>query len=325
MAAPGSALSTTPLWQPGVPVAEAGSRCRRAPMINGTSVARAVGGRQALPSAAKATDRGVTLAALRRALYSSATWIDGVGVRPGQRPGQRAKRGPCCRGTSPPGPTRWMRRCARRCRTSWPPRTAAPASTTGACLGLGEHRRSRSPSVTITRNTGPAGNLNHQLRWIGNDGNASARSSPWCRRHCRSRWWSGPSRARARMAPCHGSTTRRPRPSTPRRWRRWSPAPRRPPAYAFSRQSASAAASTSPTSSPCRRARGRVRSTSRQPPVADQFIAINPWAIPVETGEGTACYTNFSDEAACNPLPAYENPLPGVWEIEVSRGAPRRR
>ena len=34
--------------------------------------------------------------------------------------------------------------------------------------------QAKSHSVTITRNTGPAGNLNHQLRWIGNDGNFSS-------------------------------------------------------------------------------------------------------------------------------------------------------
>jgi hypothetical protein len=49
-----------------------------------------------------------------------------------------------------------------------------------------------------------------------------------------------------------------------------------------------------------------------------RFIAINPWGVPVESTSSLNCYTNFSDPAVCKPDErSYENPLPGVWEIEV--------
>ena len=80
--APGAAISTTPA------VAAGQRRCRRPAttchpgyqMLNGTSMAapQATGAAALLLSAAKATGRTVSPAALRRALYSSATWIDGA-------------------------------------------------------------------------------------------------------------------------------------------------------------------------------------------------------------------------------------------------------
>jgi len=49
-----------------------------------------------------------------------------------------------------------------------------------------------------------------------------------------------------------------------------------------------------------------------------RYIAINPWGVPVESTASTACYTNFSDVAACKPEErSYENPIPGIWELEV--------
>jgi Subtilase family/Bacterial pre-peptidase C-terminal domain len=76
--APGAAISTTPMWLPGVPVAEAGySLPVGYSMLQGTSMAspQATGSMALLLSAAKQT--GVTSAkpaALRRAVYSSAVW-----------------------------------------------------------------------------------------------------------------------------------------------------------------------------------------------------------------------------------------------------------
>ena len=82
--APGSALSTTPLWQPGIPVAEAGYQLPPGiQMINGTSMSspQATGAAALLLSAAKATGKDASPAKLRRAIYSSATWIDGVSAQ----------------------------------------------------------------------------------------------------------------------------------------------------------------------------------------------------------------------------------------------------
>jgi len=49
-----------------------------------------------------------------------------------------------------------------------------------------------------------------------------------------------------------------------------------------------------------------------------RFIAIDPLGVPAEATTTTLCYTNFSDVNVCKPQERdYQNPLPGVWEIEV--------
>ncbi|WP_438870735.1 S8 family serine peptidase [Paractinoplanes ovalisporus] len=49
-----------------------------------------------------------------------------------------------------------------------------------------------------------------------------------------------------------------------------------------------------------------------------RWIAINPWGVPAEDTASALCFTNYSDPATCKPEErSYENPIPGVWEIEV--------
>ncbi|XVV12338.1 S8 family serine peptidase [Actinoplanes sp. CA-131856] len=49
-----------------------------------------------------------------------------------------------------------------------------------------------------------------------------------------------------------------------------------------------------------------------------RWIGVNPYGVPVEDTASTACYSNYSDEVACKPSErAYENPIPGIWELEV--------
>ena len=86
--APGSAISTTPLWQPGGPVAEAGLRAAAGLRdvqrhLDGLAAGRR-GGRAAAVGRARRPTRTVTPAALRRAIYSSAKWISGASRPYGQ-------------------------------------------------------------------------------------------------------------------------------------------------------------------------------------------------------------------------------------------------
>ncbi|WP_438314176.1 S8 family serine peptidase [Streptomyces sp. HUAS TT3] len=50
-----------------------------------------------------------------------------------------------------------------------------------------------------------------------------------------------------------------------------------------------------------------------------RFISIHPYGVGVEDSATTQCYPNYDNPAnKCRPdLRSYENPAPGVWEIEV--------
>ena len=75
--APGSAISTVPLWQAGQPVAEAGYPLPPGyGMFNGTSMASpmAAGGAALLLSAGRATNTPISPAVLRQGIYSTADY-----------------------------------------------------------------------------------------------------------------------------------------------------------------------------------------------------------------------------------------------------------
>ncbi len=49
-----------------------------------------------------------------------------------------------------------------------------------------------------------------------------------------------------------------------------------------------------------------------------RFIAIHPYGVPVDPTSTINCYNNYLDGNGCRPdVRSYENPQPGVWEIEV--------
>ena len=50
-----------------------------------------------------------------------------------------------------------------------------------------------------------------------------------------------------------------------------------------------------------------------------RFIAISPYGVPADSTSTTSCYLNYVNPAnTCKPDErSYDNPLPGVWEIEV--------
>jgi subtilisin family serine protease len=326
VAAPGSAISTTPLWQPGVPVAEAGYALPPGlQMINGTSMAspQSAGAGALLLSGAKATDRGVTPAALRRALYSSARWIDGVPAY-GQGNGL----------VNVPGAWSLLARnfSTRTYTTSAPVCTplsdslATPDRGTGiynrCAATAGGHRPGQAKwyTMTITRNTGPAGSIPHRLVWVGNDGTFSSAPSVVLPRNV-----PVPVVVRAEpTAGAHGALLRIDDPNTPQvdaETMATVVAGRAPaaPAYAFSRQSSvdrnlhKSYFVTVPEGARALQVNLTGIATGSQ----TRFIAIDPWGVPAESTASTACYTNFPD-SGCDPRSrAYENPTPGIWEIEV--------
>jgi subtilisin family serine protease len=180
--APGSAISTTPLWQPGGPVPEAGYALPPGlSMLNGTSMAspEATGATALLLSAGKALGKTFTPAQLRRAIYTSADFKSGITAE-AQGNGQYDVNGalvqlllgvqtrdytvdaPVCTAISqflavPGHGTGVYNRC--------------PANAGGHAAG-----QQKTYPVKVTRTSGPSYAVVHRLNWVGNDGTFSAPS-----------------------------------------------------------------------------------------------------------------------------------------------------
>jgi subtilisin family serine protease len=328
VAAPGSAISTTPLWQPGVPVPEAGYALPPGyQMINGTSMAspQTAGGVALLLSAAKATDKGLTPAAIRRAIASSADWINGA-TAAGQGSGKLDIPGAWNLLLGKPLETRGYTVDAPVC-TAISDFLATPDRGIGiynrCAAGEGGLRagQTRTYGVKITRTSGPAGTVRHNLQWVGNDGTFSS-----------ARRVDLPLNRAVRVDVtveatdgAHSALLRVDDPQTPAVDHEMlntivvSNAPRRPnysytTSGAVDRNNYKSFFVTVPEGAAALQVNLSGIATGSQ----TRFIAFNPWGVPVESTSSLNCYTNFSDPEVCKPQErSYENPLPGVWEIEV--------
>ncbi|MDG4833274.1 S8 family serine peptidase [Solwaraspora sp. WMMD1047] len=326
--APGAAISTTPLWMAGNPVPEAGYPL--APgyqMQNGTSMSspQATGAAALLLSAAKATDRGVSPAALRRAIYSSARWIDGVPAH-GQGNGRFNVNGawqllrvgvetraytvdaPVCTAISeflatPNRGTGVYNRC--------------PAAEGGQRAG-----QAKTYQVKLTRTSGPAGRIIHDLELVGNDGAfTSIRQQVGLQLN---ETVTVPVKVRA-DAGVHSAILRVDDPNTPAVDFEFLntvivSTDAKAPGYAFSttgnvdRNSFKSFFVTVPEGASALQVNLSGIATGSH----TRFIAYNPYGVPMESTSSLVCYTNFSDPAGCKPQERdYQNPLPGVWEIQV--------
>nr|WP_173042862.1 S8 family serine peptidase [Phytohabitans flavus] len=325
--APGAAISTGPLWQPGGPVAEAGYPLPPGLlMTNGTSMAspQTAGAVALLLSAAKATDRGVSPAALRRALYSSAKWIDGVPAY-GQGSGM----------VNVPGAWQLIRGGieTRTYTSSAPVCTELSDFLTPPDQGTGLYNRcgsasgghkagqSKSYTVKLTRTSGPAKNIRHELNWLGNDGTFSAPRNVVLPLN---QTVSITVKAKPSIG-AHGAILQVDDPAT-------SVVDYevlntvvasndvKQPNYSFSaagevdRNSSKSYFVTVPAGAAALQVNLSGIATGSQ----TRFITFNPHGVRQEDNSSPFCYTNFSDPAVCKPQErSYENPVPGVWEIEV--------
>ncbi|WP_328996001.1 S8 family serine peptidase [Kribbella sp. NBC_01245] len=176
--APGAAVSTTPRWQFGGPVAGTYGLPPGYSMLNGTSMAapQAAGAAALLVSAYKANFGGnrPTAAALRSAIRTSATYQSQLGayeqgaglfavnpawdqLRAGQRPNAIT--------------------------ATVPVSTALSNLLATPNVGVGIHDREGvtlgvkyNRTYTLTRTTGPAKPVAYQVKWLGNDGSFSSRT-----------------------------------------------------------------------------------------------------------------------------------------------------
>jgi subtilisin family serine protease len=176
--APGAAVSSTPRWQAGGPVAGTYQLPPGYSMFNGTSMAapQATGAAALLVSAYKATFGGnrPTAAALRSAIMSGAFYQSQLGayeqgaglfwvttawdaLRAGQQP--------------------------HTITASVPVNTVLAGQLATPGIGVGIHDREGvvlgtryTRTYTLTRTTGPQRAVAHEVRWIGNDGTFSSRA-----------------------------------------------------------------------------------------------------------------------------------------------------
>jgi len=325
--APGSAISTGPVWQPGGPVAEAGYALPPGLLMpNGTSMAspQTAGAVALLLSAAKATDRGVSPAALRRALYSSAKWIDGV---PAYAQGSGM--------VDVPGAWQLLRGGVqtRTYTSSAPVCTELSDFLTPAGRGTGIYNRcasangghkagqSKSYTVKLTRTSGPAGNIRHELNWLGNDGTFSAPRNVALPLN---KTVNITVKAKPSVG-AHGAILRVDDPATPAvDFEVMNTVivsnDVKKPNFSFSaagevdRNLFKTYFVTVPQGAAALQVNLSGIATGSQ----TRFITFNPHGVRQEDNSSPFCYTNFSDAAVCKPQErSYENPVPGVWEIEV--------
>jgi subtilisin family serine protease len=325
--APGAAISTAPLWQPGNPVPEAGySLPPGYQMANGTSMStpQSTGAAALLLSAAKATDRGITPAALRRAIYSSAKWIDGASAS-GQGTGL----------FNVPGAWNLLRGGveARRYTSDAPVCTPLSGFLATPDRGPGIYNRcaagaggqaagqARSYTMRLTRTSGPNRAITHNLTLVGNDGTFSAprRVSLPLNKTVSITVTAKPSLG------VHSALLRVDDPGTSvvdyevMNAVVASNAPKKP-AYQFSTESQVDRNSFTSYFVTVPEGAGSLQVNLSGIATGGQvrWIAYDPFGVNQENNSSPFCYTNYSDPAVCKPNErSYDNPQPGVWELEV--------
>ncbi|WP_033439709.1 S8 family serine peptidase [Saccharothrix sp. NRRL B-16314] len=177
--APGSAISTTPQWQAPGPLAGTFALPAGYAMFNGTSMAspQAAGAAALLVSAYKAEHNGERppVAALRNAIQTGAKWVStlqayeqGAGLFDTKRAWVQLNAHPDTQAVT----------------TSVTVNTALSGLLATPNTGVGIHDREGvavgreyTRTYTLTRTTGPAGNQGFSVKWQGNDGTFSSKSS----------------------------------------------------------------------------------------------------------------------------------------------------
>jgi subtilisin family serine protease len=169
--APGAAISSTPMWQPGGPVAGVHALPPGYSMLNGTSMAspQAAGVGALLVSAAEQAGVQHQPAQLRQAIHSSARFIDGYGAfeqGSGLMDVGAAWSLLATNATKPLDIT-----------SAVPVNTALSALLATPNVGVGIHDRegvtagqSYTRTYTFKRTSGGGGTKTYNLSWVGNDG-----------------------------------------------------------------------------------------------------------------------------------------------------------
>ncbi|MFF4216621.1 S8 family serine peptidase [Streptomyces nondiastaticus] len=325
--APGASINTTPTWEPGAPVKEAGYDLPPGyGMLQGTSMAspQAAGASALLISAAKQKNMKLTPADLRTALTSTAKQIKGA---------QAYEQGAGLINI----PDAWE--ALRDHATAHDYTVKAPVSTALSSalktpgFGTGIYDRegglkageTRAYEVTITRTSGPDKAVWHELKWRNNDGTFKIDGDDEVKLPL-NKPVTVKVKAKAKTAGLHSAILTVDDDRT----------------EGIDKQVLATVVAAEPVAAPSyvvKKTATAVRNASTSYFVSvpkgaktlevalgglakdsqTRFIAINPYGVPVDETSTVNCYPNYPNPAnKCRPdLRSYANPLPGVWEIEV--------
>ncbi|MFD7226391.1 S8 family serine peptidase [Streptomyces sp. NPDC059892] len=327
LTAPGAAINSTQTWAPGGPVAEAGYQLPPGySMLQGTSMAspQAAGASALLLSAAKQKRISLTPATLRTALTSSATKIPGL---------QAHEQGAGLIDVEGAWKSIQKGATAHEYTVKAPVDTALDQllKTPGFGTGLYDREgglkagKSRTYDITLTRTTGAKGALEHRLKWkyddktfrlLGSDRIKLPLNQPV----------TVTVQARPGSAGVHSAILEIDD-------RRTEGVDKQvlttvvvskelaKPAYAFSasgsvqRNASKSYFVTVPEGAKTLEvALGGLAKDSQT-----RFIAISPYGVQMENSSTIFCYPNYPNPAnTCRPdVRSYQDPQPGVWEIEV--------
>jgi subtilisin family serine protease len=327
LTAPGAAVNTTQTWAAGGPVKEAGYALPPGySMMQGTSMSspQAAGAAALLLSAAKQRDIELTPAQLRTALTSTADRISGVAAHE-QGAGlidvvdawKQIRRGVTAHEYTVKAPVD----------TSIDFALKTPGFGTGLYDREGglQVGKSRTYDVTVTRTTGPDRAVEHTLRWKNNDGTFRLLGGSKVRLPL-NQPVTVTVQARPKTAGVHSAILEA-------NDRRTVGVDKQILAtVVVSDELAKPGYTVSKSDSVQRNSHKSyfvtVPEGAKNLEVAiggldegsqTRFIGIHPYGLPVDPTSTINCYPNYENPAnTCRPdVRSYENPLPGVWEIEV--------
>ncbi|MEV4438694.1 S8 family serine peptidase [Streptomyces sp. NPDC049577] len=327
ISAPGASINTTPTWEPGAPVAEAGYDLPPGyGMLQGTSMAspQAAGASALLISAAKQKHMKLTPADLRTALTSTAKRIkgfqayeQGTGLIDIVEAWDALREGATAHDYTVDAPVS----------TALSDKLKTPGHGTGIYDREGGLKpgESRTYDVTVTRTTGPDKPVAHELTWRNNDGTFRLAGDDEVKLPL-NKPVTVKVRAKAKTPGLHSAilTVDDGRTEGIDKQIMTSVVVAQPlaePAYAL-KETASVQRNATRSyfvSVPAGAKTLEVALGGLAAGSQTRFIAINPYGVPVDPTSTPNCYPNYPNPAnTCRPdLRSYANPLPGVWEIEI--------
>ncbi|MBQ0829228.1 S8 family serine peptidase [Streptomyces tagetis] len=324
LTAPGAAINTTQTWLPGGPVPEAGYDLPAGySMLQGTSMAspQAAGASALLLSAAKREGIALTPATLRTALTSTADHIDGT---------QAYEQGAGLINVVDAWKSIRKGATAHEYRIEAPVDTAIDEflKTPGRGTGLYDREgglkagQKKTYDITVTRTSGPAGALRHELHFENDEGRTFRVLGSDVVKLELNKPVTVKVQAQPKTGGLKSAILEIDDPRT----------------EGIDRQVLTTVVAASPLKHSVTEKGSVQRNSTRSYFVTvpegakalevaigglktgsqTRFIAIHPYGVPADSTSTPYCYNNYLDGNGCRPdVRSYAEPQPGVWEIEV--------